>query len=98
MIRGTTQTLRWNMKQIPSSMVTDAYMTIRNRNGRVIEKDMTSAQTQDHYVIWKLTQAETLQMMGLCEIQLRFKLTTGDVKASPIYRREIGNILKKGEI
>lgn len=59
-IRGTTPTFQFTFKTIDVNNITTAYLSLKQSNGLLIEKD--SPTIADNKLSWTLTQEETLSM------------------------------------
>lgn len=97
MTNGTTPTIKWNMAPLEASMINVAYFTIQCTNGRKIERDLTTATAEGVYLIWELSQAETLLLTPTVDLQIRYKIG-GKAYSSDIFTVDVERILKKGEI
>lgn len=99
MIRGTTPTLTFTLP-MDCSELQEAYVTFVQNGNIVLDKSLVSCQQELNKLIIKLTQTETLKLVGneLTEVQLRVKTKDGTALASKIWKVETGRILKEGEI
>ena len=100
LIRGTTPSLKFTYSDIEMSSIDVAYLTIRQLGNNIIEKDLSSATVGSDYLLWKLTQEETLLLRNNAkvEVQCRLKLNDGTAIASKVYEMDAVKILKDGEI
>ena len=100
LIRGTTPSLKFTYSDIDMLSINVAYMTIRQLGSNIIEKDLTEATVGSNYLLWKLTQEETLLIKenAKIEVQCRLKLNDGTAIASKVYELDPVKILKEGEI
>ena len=99
MMRGTTPTIRMNLTHIDPATVAEAYLTIK-QPGYTLEKSLSDATVGETYLEWSLAQTETLalQKQPTCQIQARYRLTSGKAYASRIFNIRVDDILKEGEI
>ena len=83
-IRGTTPTITYTFKTITTSEITAAYLTVKQRDAVVIEKDIDTAVIGQKDISWTLTQAETLQFASYTDagIMINWKLVDGTRGAS----------------
>lgn len=82
-IRGTTPTLQYNFNSVQVSNITVAYMTIKQGDTIVVEKDLAAAVAGAKSLSWTLTQAETLAIAtGQAEAMINWKLNDGTRGAS----------------
>ena len=100
--RGTTPTITMTYRAIDLSMITEAWMSIRQQGGAqcIVDRDLNSATVGENTLSWTLTQEETLRLLPLwsAEIQCRYLLSDGTAGASPIYRISVSDLLKEGVI
>ena len=82
-IRYTTPTVRFMFSEIDIDDISVAYLTIKQNNNTVIEKDINSAvitnTETEQSVAWKLTQDDTLKLAKNVNalIYCDWKLTDG---------------------
>lgn len=83
-IRGTTPTITYTFKTITTSEITAAYLTIKQRDTVVVEKDIASAAIGNKDISWTLTQADTLLLATHTDagIMINWKLVDGTRGAS----------------
>ena len=98
MTKGSTPTIRWRFKTIPTRIVHAAIMTICCRNGKRITRDLKTAKITATTLEWTLTQEETLQLTDSVAIQLQYQAGAGFEGASPIYEKTLLDILRKESI
>lgn len=99
MRRGTTPTIRYRFKVVQVEDMTEAWMTIKQPCGRVIEKTLAEAEREDNALLWTLTQDETLELKtGNVEIQCRWLLMDGTAGASVVSTLPVARILRDGVI
>lgn len=100
--RGTTPSILFTFSTIPVTDITQAYLTIEQRGKLIVECDIAEAiiDAENGCITWTLTQEETLLIKPdqPCEIQCRYKTSSGFVGASKIFTEYGGNILKDGVI
>lgn len=99
-VRGTTPTIKYTFDVVDPANIVTAYLSIKQRHGTIIEKDISSMVAGEDYVEWTLTQEETLQLSECiqCEVQLRYRTSDGKAYASLPKREGIVGIIKEGEI
>lgn len=82
-IRGTTPTIKYTFKTINAEDISVAYLTIKMGKETLLEKDLTSATVEEGYILWTLSQEETLAMTDeYIFVRLNWKLTDGTRGAS----------------
>lgn len=81
-IKGTTPTILYKFSQVDVADITAAYITVKNGDGSVIEKDMTTAIIGDDSIAWRFTQQETLSFCGDISVMLNWILSDGTRGAS----------------
>lgn len=98
MIRGTTIKIKFNVP-IDVNDITLAYVTFVS-DSVSFEKSLSDLELEEGQVIANLTQADTLRFEAdeVVKVQLRFKLSDGQVSASKIKTLKVSDILKEGEI
>ena len=98
-IRGTTPPIRFSFTEVSPLEMTQAYLTIRQRN-ILIEKDLSEAVVTEDALLWTLTQEETLSLEENrpAQVQCRYKFSSGAAGASRTYEEPVYGILKDGEI
>lgn len=94
-VRGTTPAIIFKFKHITVSDITSCLLdvhqktTINSDEYKVIaQRDLSqAAETGDNYIKWFLTQEETLSLDEdiPLKIQIKYKLNSGKVAASPVY-------------
>ncbi len=96
MNRGTTPTLRFELKGIELELIDKAIFTMQqNLNGKCIEINKDATVYSD-YLSVSLTQQETLSFgPGHILMQLKIKLKDGNVVASNITEKTIKDILNE---
>lgn len=98
--RGTTPTICFHYHTVLVEDIDVAYLTIKQRGTTIIEKDLSQAIIADNYLMWRLTQEETLliEEKATLEIQCRFKTVDGYAGQSRIHKESGRKILKDGVI
>lgn len=83
-IRGTTPTLKYVFNTVNVSDITVAYLTIKIDNDPThnIEKTLSDAEVGQDYILWSLTQAETLTFKNDISVMINWKLADGTRGAS----------------
>lgn len=82
-IRGTTPTIKYTFKKVDTADLTTAYLTVRQGNDIMIERDISTAEIAEGYVSWVLTQEETLSLArGAVIFMLNWKTADGTRGAS----------------
>ena len=76
-IRGTTPTIVYNFKTVKTTDLSEAIITLVKDGATVLEKDMTSATTDQTALSWTLTQEETLQLSGAVSVMLNWLTVEG---------------------
>lgn len=61
-IRGTTPTIKYTFNTVDPTDITVAYLTIKQGDSTVIEKDLSDATVGNKYIAWMLTQSESLSL------------------------------------
>lgn len=99
-VRGTTPTIRFTFSEVPVESIAVAYLTVEQNGERVVELDLTTAETGADYLQWTLAQEDTVKLSEKwnCDIQCRYKTTDGTAYASQIYSVKPYDILKEGVI
>jgi len=97
MIRGTTPTLTFELPMEVSD-ISEAWITMAQNGSTVLNKLLSDCTATGKNLSLNLSQQETLQLNDSLptEIQLRVKLTGGNVLASKIIKTDTGRILKDG--
>lgn len=84
-IRGTTPTIEYTFSEVNTADITVAYMTIKQYERTVVERDLTTATVEEGKVSWVLTQAETLLLKKGVEAQLHLDyLLSGGTRAAGV--------------
>lgn len=96
--RFTTPTITFTLPFEVSSL-SEAYMTIKQYNKVVVEKDISESTSENTAISWLLSQTETGSLnKGAAIIQLRCKGTDDKAYASTETDLEVKDVLKQGEI
>lgn len=78
LIRGTTPSITFTFDDIDASLISVAYLIMRQAGSKVIEKDITSATIDENTLTWSLTQEESLLLsLTPVEILCDWKLSSG---------------------
>lgn len=99
MIRGTTQTLTFNLSETIDD-IKALYITF-NQNGKtVLEKTLNDVFVEGKHIVLPLKQEDTLAFLALKTvlIQLRIRDIDGNAYASKILKLYVDEILKDGVI
>ena len=98
MFRYTTPTLLFKLP-FEASELTEAYITLVQKN-KTIEKVLSDCTTDEQNLCLVLTQEETGQLEAQrdTQVQLRCKDGSGKVYASKVFKIQIDEVLKEGEI
>ena len=98
MRRGTTPTLRINVKGVEVDKLTSIYLTLKQGNVE-LEKTNVEIDTENNRLIVDLSQEETLMFdAGGIKVQFRAILENGRAVASNIVLSNMNEILKEGVI
>lgn len=77
-IRGTTPSIKYTFSTVDVSTISIAYLTIKIGKEVVIEKDLTSATIGSDYILWTLSQEESLQLDSKeAKVMLNWKTSDG---------------------
>ena len=100
LVRGTTPTIRWRFSKIPVDDIAVAFMTVKQNGELLTEKSIEDAKVDGEYLVFSLTQEDTLKLTerDKAKIQLRYKTKDGYAGASAIYKHSGKEILKDGVI
>ena len=98
--RGTTPVIEFTFKHVNVSDIVVIYLTISQSGDDLVERDLSTAIIGEKSVSWKLSQAETIQLVrtNKVDIQIRYRTTDGSAYASRIYTRDVGQILREGTV
>ena len=99
MFRGTTPTLCFNLP-FSVSNVAVLYITVKQYDVEVLEKDLSDCVINDTSVSFTLTQEETLKLKPnrRISIQVRVRTHDGTALASQKFECDVKDILKEGVI
>lgn len=99
MYRGTTPTLSFNLPFRVSDLAV-LYITAKQYDVLVLEKDLSDCTVNDTSVSFTLTQEETLKLKPNRRItlQVRVKTHDGTALASQKFECDVKDILKEGVI
>lgn len=82
-IRGTTPTLQYTFNTVTVANIAAAYLTIKQNNQILLQKDLTAATVGAKTLSWTLTQQDTLTIAaGQMSVMLNWKLQDGTRGAS----------------
>lgn len=103
MIRGTTPTVRWKIKDdnISFSEFDEVWMSFTDLCGKTLTKKTADLKIdpEERTISYELTQEETLSLqIGTIETQLRVLFNGGLAYATQIKTFELGKVLKGGVI
>ena len=103
MYKGTTPTIRWNIKNedLDFDNIAEIWMTFKDSSNYTVNKTLTDLilNKDDRTIAYEFTQEETLKFkIGIIETQMRILLRGGQVFATPIKEFTINRILKGGVI
>ena len=94
--RGTTPTVRFTFSAVSVSEFDVAYLTIKQQGEKLIEKDLSAAETGEKYIEWTLTQEETLSMDEKSNLRIQCRYRIGSqAYASEIFDVNPYDILKE---
>ena len=87
--RSTTPDIRYKFNKVQVSDITECYLSFAQREKKLLEKDLSEAieiNTEENYIQWRLTQAETAKFTTAVpvEVQIKFKTSAGIVSVSKI--------------
>ena len=99
MVRGTTPILQFNLP-FSCSNISVLYITAKQYDVVVLEKDLSDCIVNDTSVSLKLTQEETLKLQPnrRITIQIRVKTHDGTALASQKFECDVKDILREGVI
>ena len=82
-IKGTTPTIKYNFHTVKPEDIAVAYLTVKQGDLTVIEKDLVSANTGADYLAWTLSQEETLRLSrGAVQVMCNWRKQDGTRGAS----------------
>lgn len=81
-IRGTTPTFIYTFNSVTVANIAVAYLTVKQGDEILIEKDLTDATVGQKALSWTFTQAETLSMGDVIKVMLNWRLSDGTRGAS----------------
>ena len=61
-IRGTTPTIKFCFSDVDVEEITTAYITVKQHEETIIDKDITDAYKVENTLLWTLTQEDTLSL------------------------------------
>ena len=59
-VKGTTPRIRFTFSKVTPENITTAFLTIKQSNETIIEKDISEAEVGENYLEWELSQNDTL--------------------------------------
>lgn len=97
--RGSTPTITYTLP-FPAERLEEAYITIVQDKGMVIEKQLEDMTIDGNQISVKLTQKETLSLTSEsgAAMQLRYRDINGDSFPTEPILFTVGMLLKDGEI
>ena len=102
MYRGTTPTLRFNVPDITFSDINKVYVTFSQEGKNSIEftKEQIQMDSESNQMSVTLSQHDTLKLNDRYKVsvQLRIKMNDGSALASQVFKLNVDEILKDGEI
>lgn len=92
-IRGTTPTVIYTFSEITPSEVHKAYLTVKQLNTTIIERDISTAEVGETTLSWVLTQEETLSLSSSYDAVLccDWKMNDGKRGRSVIKKEKVEN-------
>lgn len=76
-INGTTPTITYKFTHVNVSEITKAILTIKKGNNIAIEKTLSEAVVGEDTLSWRMTQAQTLSVLGRAEVMINWVTTAG---------------------
>lgn len=77
-VKGTTPTLKYTFKTVNVANLTSAFLTVKQMNRVIIEKDLSSATVGEGFISWTFSQRESLQLTrGKVTARLNWKTVDG---------------------
>lgn len=80
-INGTTPTITYKFRNVDVSDITKAILTIKKGRTIAIEKTLAEATVDEDTLSWRLSQAQTLSVLGNAEVMLNW-VTSGGVRGA----------------
>lgn len=75
---GTTPTILINLDKVDPKTFVIADLTVKNRNGIIITRNIDTASIEDSQISWKLTQKETLKLTTATSYKIMCNWVTAD--------------------
>lgn len=75
---GTTPTILINLDKVDPKTFVVADLTVKNRNGIIITRNIDTASIEDSQISWKLTQKETLKLTTAASYKVMCNWVTTD--------------------
>lgn len=80
-INGTTPTITYKFQHVEVSDITKAILTIKKGKNIAIEKTLSEATVGEKTISWRMTQAQTLSVLGSAEVMINW-VTSGGVRGA----------------
>lgn len=80
-INGTTPTITYKFTHVNVSEITKAILTIKKGKNIAIEKALSEATVGENTISWRMTQAQTLSVLGSAEVMINW-VTSGGVRGA----------------
>ena len=93
-IACTTPTIKFRFNKVDPAHITEAYMTVKEGDTVIMERDLSTATIEDNMISWTLTQEETCEFDKSISCQLNWLTDSGTRGASKKARIEISENLK----
>lgn len=98
MYRGTTPTIKIEL-DIDTTLLESGYVTFKQENEVVLEKEICNCELEGNLISFKLTQEETLSLkVGSVVAQLRVKQKDGTTIAYDPFQVYVKDVFKEGVI
>lgn len=78
-LNGTTPTITYKFKHVEVSDIATAILTIKKGHNIAIEKTLSDAIVGEDTLSWRLTQTQTLSVLGSAEVMINW-VTTGGIR------------------
>lgn len=76
-INGTTPTITYKFKHVEVSNIAKAILTIKKSSRIAIEKTLADATVGEDTISWRLTQSQTLAVLGDAEVMINWVTSEG---------------------
>lgn len=80
-INGTTPTITYRFQHVAIEDIATAILTIKKGNNIAIEKTLSEAVVGEDTLSWRMTQAQTLSVVGSAEVMINW-VTSGGVRGA----------------